>query len=200
MLTEVWIGLSGHLRRLAVAGAMAAFAATAFAQSQMTAPKESDVPLDYAMDSKDKLAQQLNNPLANLITVPIQNNFDYGGGRDDKGFRYTLVAQPVLPFTLNKEWNLITRTIIPFAHVDNVFPSSESGVGDIVQSLWFSPSRPTEGGLIWGVGPAVLYPTRDQRSPWRQAVGPGADRSRGVAARTVDLPAARHPQLGPQSA
>jgi len=60
MLAEVWIGLSGHLRRLAVAGAMAAFAATAFAQSQMTAPKESDVPLDYAMDSKDKLAQQLN--------------------------------------------------------------------------------------------------------------------------------------------
>ena len=138
---------------------MAAFAAMAFAQPQTTAPKESDVPPDSAMDSKDNLAQQLNNPLANMITVPVQNNFDYGGGRDDKGFRYTLVAQPVLPFKLNNDWNLITRTIIPFAHVDNVFPSSESGLGDIVQSLWFSPSRPTEGGLVWGVGPAVLYPT-----------------------------------------
>lgn len=157
MLAEVWIGLSEHLRRLAAAGAMAAFAATAFAQSQADEPTKYE-PKEYGM-SEDQLAQQLNNPLANLITVPVQNNFDYGGGRDDKGFRYTFVAQPVLPFTLNKDWNLITRTIIPFAHVDNVFPSSESGVGDIVQSLWFSPSRPTKGGLVWGVGPAVLYPT-----------------------------------------
>jgi hypothetical protein len=145
------------LRRLAAAGAMAAFAATAAAQTQADEPTKYE-PKEYGM-SEDQLAQQLNNPLANLITVPVQNNFDYGGGPDDKGFRYTLVAQPVLPFKLNNEWNLITRTVIPFAHVDNVFPSSESGLGDIVQSLWFSPSRPTEGGLVWGVGPAILYPT-----------------------------------------
>jgi hypothetical protein len=69
--------------------------------------QDSDIPLDYAMTSEDRLAQQLNNPLANLITVPVQNNFDFGGWRDGEGFRYTLVAQPVLPFKLNNEWNLI---------------------------------------------------------------------------------------------
>ena len=69
--------------------------------------QDSDIPLAYAMTSEDRLAQQLNNPLANLITVPVQNNFDFGGWRDGEGFRYTLVAQPVLPFKPNNEWNRI---------------------------------------------------------------------------------------------
>ena len=123
------------------------------------AQSDDKVFLDYPMDAEDKLAQQLNNPLANLITVPIQNNFDYGGGPNDDGFRYSLVAQPVIPFELSKDWNLITRTVIPYAYVSNVFPSTESGVGDIVTSMWLSPSQPTSGGLIWGVGPAILLPT-----------------------------------------
>lgn len=116
-------------------------------------------PLDYEMDADDKLAQQLNNPVADLISVPLQNNFEFGGGRDDNAFRYSLVAQPVVPFHLNADWNLITRTIIPFAHLDGVFPNTESGLGDILQAFWFSPSRPTSWGLTWGVGPAALYPT-----------------------------------------
>ena len=121
--------------------------------------QDAKVPLDDAMMSEDQLAQQLNNPLANLITVPIQNNFDYGLGPNGDGSRYTLVAQPVLPFELNEDWNLITRTVIPYARVSDVFPSTESGFGDIVASMWLSPSRPTSGGLIWGVGPAILLPT-----------------------------------------
>lgn len=133
------------------------FLAAALAPSPAAAAD--DILFDYPMSAEDKLAQQLNNPLANLISVPIQNNFDYGGGRNDDAFRYTLVAQPVIPFQLNEDWNLITRTVIPFAYVSNLFPNTESGLGDIVQSLWFSPSRPTSGGLIWGVGPALLYPT-----------------------------------------
>lgn len=116
-------------------------------------------PLEYEMDADDKLAQQLNNPVADLISVPFQNNFDYGGGRNEQGFRYSLVAQPVVPFHLNTDWNLITRTIIPFAHVERVFPNQESGLGDILQAFWFSPSTPTSWGLTWGLGPAALYPT-----------------------------------------
>ena len=114
---------------------------------------------EVQLSPDDQLAQQLNNPIANLISVPIQTNFDYGGGRTDRGFRYSLVAQPVLPFRLNDRWNLITRTVIPFAHVDGVFSGPKTGLGDTLQAFWFSPQRPTSWGLTWGVGPAVLYPT-----------------------------------------
>jgi hypothetical protein len=103
------------------------------------------------------LAQALNNPLANLISVPFQNNFDYGGGRGS-AFRYTLNVQPVIPFALNENWNLITRTILPFQHVERVFPEHENGFGDVVQSFFLSPSRPVNG-ITWGVGPVLLYPT-----------------------------------------
>ena len=176
VMFDIRTGAKGRRGRLAIAAILAVLAASAFATPQSVEQKDAAPPLDYAMDAEDRLAQELNNPLANLITVPIQNNFDYGGGRNDEGFRYTMVAQPVLPFTLNKDWNLITRTVIPFAYVDNVFPNSESGLGDIVQSLWFSPSRPTDGGLTWGVGPAVLYPTASNRllSARQWGLGPTA--------------------------
>ena len=75
--------------------------------------------------SDTALAQELANPIANLTSVPFQNNFDFGGGRGN-AFRYTLNVQPVIPFTLNDDWNLITRTIIPFAHVERVFPQPET--------------------------------------------------------------------------
>ncbi len=110
-------------------------------------------------ESDSQLAQQLTNPIADLIQVPFQNNFDWGGGPRNSAFRYTLNVQPVIPVTLNNDWNLITRTIVPFASFDGVFPQAESGVGDTLQSFFFSPARPTPSGLVWGAGPVFLYPT-----------------------------------------
>jgi hypothetical protein len=109
--------------------------------------------------SDSDLAQELTNPIAGLIQVPFQNNFDWGGGPRNDAFRYTLNVQPVIPLTLNPDWNLIARTVIPFASFDGVFPQNESGLADIVQSFFFSPSRPTSSGIVWGVGPVFLYPT-----------------------------------------
>lgn len=106
----------------------------------------------------ENLAQQLSNPVANLISLPFQNNFDYGGGRGS-AFRYTLNFQPVIPFTLSNDWNLIIRTIVPFSHVERVFPEHATGLGDVVQSFFISPSRPTASGVSWGAGPVFLYPT-----------------------------------------
>jgi hypothetical protein len=111
-------------------------------------------------DSAD-LAQQLTNPIADLITVPIQMNIDRDIGPSDDGTKITTNVQPVIPFDVNEDWNLITRTIVPVIHQDDVFAGegSQFGLGDINLSLFFSPKQPTAGGITWGVGPVVLLPT-----------------------------------------
>jgi hypothetical protein len=107
------------------------------------------------------LAQQLSNPIADLITVPVQMNFDYDIGPRDDGFKLQTNIQPVIPFAVNNDWNLITRTIMPVIYQDDIFPStgSDFGLGDINMSLFFSPKLPTAGGWLWGIGPVLLFPT-----------------------------------------
>jgi hypothetical protein len=116
------------------------------------------------------LAQQLANPIASLIQVPIQNNFDWGWGLDGKGFRYTANIQPVVPVSLNSEWNMISRTILPvIAQNDVTGPgTSQFGLGDVVQSLFFSPAKASASGVVWGAGPVFLVPTATD-----QALGGG---------------------------
>jgi hypothetical protein len=110
-----------------------------------------------AQPSEADLAAQLANPVAALISVPFQNNLDFGGGRGD-AFRYTLNIQPVVPISLTSDWNLILRTILPVAYNERVFSDYRFGLGDVTQSFFFSPSQPVNG-ITWGVGPALLYPT-----------------------------------------
>jgi hypothetical protein len=118
------------------------------------------------------LAQQLANPVANLISVPFQNNLDFGGGRGN-AFRYTLNLQPVVPFSLSPDWNLITRTIIPLTHQERVFPSHRTGLGDTLQSFFLSPAKPTASGVLWGAGPVFLYPTATERGLGARQWGAG---------------------------
>ena len=106
------------------------------------------------------LAKATLNPIASLISLPLQNNFDFGAGPNDDGFQYRLFVQPVIPFSLSEDWNVISRTIVPYVYQEDVVgTSSQSGLADTVQSLFFSPVKPTESGWIWGAGPVLQIPT-----------------------------------------
>jgi hypothetical protein len=118
-------------------------------------------PAAMAEETPEELARELSNPVAALISVPFQFNYDRNIGSARDGNRLLLNIQPVLPFDLNADWNVISRTILPVVSQEDVFPGAgrQSGIGDVVQSVFFSPKAPTAGGWIWGAGPVLLLPT-----------------------------------------
>ena len=109
----------------------------------------------------DALAKQLSNPIASLTSVPMQLNWDTGLGLDDQGERLTLNVQPVIPVSIGEDWNLISRTIVPVISQWDVATGQgdQFGLGDTVQSVFFSPKALTASGWTWGLGPVFLVPT-----------------------------------------
>jgi hypothetical protein len=110
-----------------------------------------------AAQSEEELARQTQNPVSSLISVPFQGNWDFGiGEREATGT--TLNIQPVAPFGLTKEWNVILRVIMPVASQPTDSGSQRlTGVGDTLMTVFLSPAR--TGKVIWGAGPAILIPT-----------------------------------------
>jgi hypothetical protein len=130
------------------------------------APPRTEEPAQASGTAEDaeELAKKLSNPVAELTSVPFQLNYDKDIGPGDDGERWQLNIQPVVPITLNEEWNLISRTIFLIITQDDVAGDDDTGFGDTTQSFFLSPKQPTEGGLIWGVGPAFLIPTATDNS------------------------------------
>ena len=123
------------------------------------------------------LAKQTQNPIAALISVPFQLNYDADIGPAGQGERWQLNIQPVIPISISNDWNLISRTIVPLIAQDDVTPGagSQSGIGDITQNLFFSPKKPTASGWIWGAGAIFLLPTgHDDLTADKWGAGPTA--------------------------
>jgi hypothetical protein len=109
-----------------------------------------------AEDEDTALAKKTQNPVAELISVPFQNNTNYGYGPHDN-VQNVMNIEPVIPIKLNDCYNLITRTIVPVIH--QPWPDTRNGIGDIVFSAFLSPRSQDEGKFIWGVGPVFQLPT-----------------------------------------
>ena len=153
---------SQNLLAVALVGAMVFYTATLRAQEHAAAANTA-ADLDKAKAAPDdaaELAKKLQNPIANLISAPIQNNFDFGGGPNGDGFQYKVNIQPVIPFSISEDWNVISRTILPVVYQEKIIgTSSQSGLSDTLQSFFFSPKEPAFGGWIWGAGPVFQLPT-----------------------------------------
>jgi hypothetical protein len=137
---DSWPGQSSYYRPLTLAPA---------------APAESG---GGGQESQEELAKAAQNPVAKLISVPFQNNFNFGVGPNDV-CQYILNIQPVIPISLSEDWNLITRTIMPVINQPSPAPGipNASGLGDINPTFFLSPAK--SGKLIWGVGPTFTFPT-----------------------------------------
>ena len=129
--------------------------APAEATAGATAPDSSQ---DEDSKSTEALAKKTQNPVADLISVPFQNNFNFDFGPNNVT-QYVLQFQPVIPIHLSEDWNLITRTILPTINQPSPAPGIRSafGLGDLNPSVFLSPAKP--GALTWGVGPTFTFPT-----------------------------------------
>ena len=139
------------LLALAICCLLALFGSPAVADNAVS----SDIPEEELHDEGD-LAKTIQNPLANLVSLPLQFNFNDGvGGPADRRF-FNLNIQPVIPFP-GEKWNIISRTIIPVNSVPQGMTDSVFGLGDINLSVFWSPAKPSP--LVWGLGPAIVLPT-----------------------------------------
>lgn len=116
-------------------------------------------PSDGLNDAEElDLARQSQNPVANLISVPFQNNTNFGVGQFDRTSN-VLNIQPVLPTPLSEDLLLINRVIVPLAYQPELAPGvgNTFGLGDVLYQGFLSPA-PT-GNFSWGAGPAISFPT-----------------------------------------
>lgn len=148
--------------------------ATALAAAVL--PLGAQSPAPQAGAEASTLVRKLQNPVADLITAPIQNNWDFGIGPAG-ATRYTANLQPIIPFSLSQNWNVITRTILPVIHAESPVEGGpdKSGLGDTLQSFFLSPKE-TPGDWTLGAGPVFLYPTAtdDALGSGRFGLGPTA--------------------------
>ena len=142
-------------------------------ESAPAAPAESEHRDDTTGKSTTELAKEIQNPIADLISFPFQDNANFNYG-PLKGTQDILNVQPVIPIHLNEDWNLITRTIFPLTWQPQLAPNSGAtfGLSNVNLSLFMSPKEPFHG-IIWGVGPVIVPPTATSGKVGSNAWGAG---------------------------
>ena len=132
-----------------------------FSQEKESEREETELIEDF--EDETDLAQAAQNPVGDLISLPFQNNTNFGFGPYDRT-QNVLNIQPVVPISLSSKWNLITRTIFPVITQPDFFSESGSttGLGDTNFTGFISPAQP--GKFIWGIGPAIIIPTATDES------------------------------------
>lgn len=124
--------------------------------------------------NSEGLAKTLANPVASLATLPINYDFDNNIGPNDSSQQSAITFQPVIPYKLNEDWNLISRSVFSVVDQSGSFTGNHMGNGDLLQTFFFSPTRVKKGGLIWGVGPVMSIPiaSQDQFGTGKFSLGP----------------------------
>lgn len=119
---------------------------------------QGDGDVEPGENTSDELRSASQNPMADLISIPIQNNTNFDYGPLDKT-QNVMNIQPVVPVNLNEDWMMITRTILPVIHQPGFYNGQDSkdGIGDLNMSLFFGPAD--QGDVIWGAGPFLSFPT-----------------------------------------
>jgi len=150
----------------------AKFEARTLATATFAAVMATTLPAHAEM-SAEELAKLAQNPVGNLISVPFQNNTNLNFG-PEKGTQNVLNIQPVIPIEVSKDWNIITRTILPVVSMPALGPDigSTNGIGDMVFTAFLSPANP--GHWIWGVGPVFQLPTNSTAELGNKNWGMGA--------------------------
>jgi len=123
-----------------------------------------------AAQTADELAKQTQNPVASLISAPLQGNWDFGLG-DREATATLLNIQPVIPFGISKSTNVILRVIMPLTSQPGSTEARINGLGDIVATAFFSPAK--SGRLIWGAGPVFLLPAATSNALGSEKFGIG---------------------------
>jgi len=143
--------------------------------TSVTLAYEGDGVIEPGEKEAEELRRAAQNPVADLISLPIQNNTSFDYGPLEKTQNITNI-QPVIPFHLNEDWLMISRTIAPLIYQPEFFDGqgSKYGLGDIQQALFFSPRQPAS--FIWGAGPIFMLPTAtdDRLGAEKWAAGPAA--------------------------
>ncbi|HXP06990.1 MAG TPA: hypothetical protein VN828_00780, partial [Acidobacteriaceae bacterium] len=148
--------------RTALLGVLGLYAAILSAQdapvNPSPKPKTATASSAPAADDADALAKATQNPVASLISVPIQNNTNFGIGPYNRT-QDVLNIQPVIPARISENWMLISRIIQPIVWqpYSADYTGGEYGIGDMNPTFFLSPAKP--GKIIWGAGPAMVFPT-----------------------------------------